>query len=664
MTLFKYNYSNILFVFSRKFILTSLIIALFSSFSVGQKLPFHKGINLTNWFQSPGARSIQFTKYTKNDFRNIKSLGCDVIRLPINLHYMTNGAPDYTLDPIFLQFLDETVNWAEEIDIALILDNHTFDPSKATSPEVGDILEKVWAQMAEHYENRYDKLYYEVLNEPHGIDPALWNSIQGEVIKTIRQYDTRHTIIVGPANFNSFFLLTDMPIYEDDNLIYTFHFYEPFIFTHQGASWVEPSMVELAGIPFPYDINAMPGVPDALKGSWIENAYDRYDEDGTLAKVHELIDIAAAFQEQNDIILFCGEFGVLMDNSDQEDRVYWYEEVRKYLEEKSIPWTMWDYHYGFGVFEEGSNGMFDHDLNVPLLQSLGLEVPAQTEYIQKPDSVGMPFYTDYVARYINSQLYDDGVTVDFYSEEMPNNDKYCLDWYGANQYQSITFDFIPNRDLSELVADGYVLDFFVRSTESAVPVDIRFVDTKTGDDDHPWRMRYTLSTELMGSDRYWHHLRIPLKNFTEQGAWDNGEWFNPEGKFDWSAVDKFELVSEHDDFGEGRIWIDNLVLTNTDSAQILETGQWQEAITPIAGNNWNDNIVLYPNPTHDVFYINAKGKETFICQMINLQGQVAFQQTISKQHPIDIRHLPSGYYTVLFWSSNLKRLIRRKIVKL
>ena len=35
---------------------------------------------------------------------------------------------------------------------------------------------------------------------------------------------------------------------------------------------------------------------------------------------------------------------------------------------------MWDYHGGFGVFEEGGEGLFDHDLNV-LLESLGFNVP-------------------------------------------------------------------------------------------------------------------------------------------------------------------------------------------------------------------------------------------------------------------------------------------------
>jgi hypothetical protein len=35
-----------------------------------------------------------------------------------------------------------------------------------------------------------------------------------------------------------------------------------------------------------------------------------------------------------------------------------------------------------------------------------------------------------------------------------------------------------------------------------------------------------------------------LDDFTEQGSWDNNAWYNPQGLFDWSAVDRFEIVSE------------------------------------------------------------------------------------------------------------------------
>ena len=89
------------------------------SITLSAQVPFHKGVNLTNWFQAASPRQIQFTKFTKKDFQNIKSLGCDVIRLPINLHGMTSGAPDYTLDPLFLNFLDLTKisRYAAYIDV-------------------------------------------------------------------------------------------------------------------------------------------------------------------------------------------------------------------------------------------------------------------------------------------------------------------------------------------------------------------------------------------------------------------------------------------------------------------------------------------------------------------------------------------------------------------
>ena len=80
-----------------------LILILFNSALIAQ-VPFNKGVNLTNWFQSESAGQIQFTKYTKEDFVNIKSLGADVIRLPINLHSMTTGTSEHLLDPLFLFF--------------------------------------------------------------------------------------------------------------------------------------------------------------------------------------------------------------------------------------------------------------------------------------------------------------------------------------------------------------------------------------------------------------------------------------------------------------------------------------------------------------------------------------------------------------------------------
>lgn len=126
-----------------------LILFILSVFSYPQDLPFHKGVNLTNWFQTNSPQTIQFNKFTKKDFERIKSLGADVIRLSVNFHYLTTGAPYYNLDPLFVYMLDQVIDWAEELKINLILDNHTFSVTESTSTDINKILIPVWSHMAE-----------------------------------------------------------------------------------------------------------------------------------------------------------------------------------------------------------------------------------------------------------------------------------------------------------------------------------------------------------------------------------------------------------------------------------------------------------------------------------------------------------------------------------
>ena len=86
----------------------------------------------------------------------------------------------------------------------------------------------------------------------------------------------------------------------------------------------------------------MPARPAELAGTWVNGTYNKYPKEGNVAKVRQLIDIAVAFRTDRKVNIFCGEFGVYMKSSKDADRVYWYSEVRKYLEETGIPWTIWD----------------------------------------------------------------------------------------------------------------------------------------------------------------------------------------------------------------------------------------------------------------------------------------------------------------------------------
>ncbi len=597
------------------------------------QVPFSKGVNLTQWFQVASAKEIQFSRFTKKDFERIKSLGCDAIRLPINLHAMTSGEPDYTLDPLFLGFLDETVNWVEELQMHLILDNHTFDPAQNTSPDIGAALTKVWTQMAEHYKNRSSYLYYEVLNEPHGISDAVWGGIQQTVIDAIRTKDTQHYIIVGPAGWNSYNNLEDMPVYSDSKLIYTFHFYDPFIFTHQGASWTDPSMVPLADVPFPYKGNAMPATPNSLKGTWIESAINNYGNEGTINKVKSLVDIAVSFRDQHNVPLFCGEFGVYIPNSNNADRVLWYETVKKYFEEKDIPWTIWDYTGGFGLFEKGTNELFDYDLNTSLLNALSLNVPPQQVYRKRPQTTGFKIYDDFVGEGIVSSVNRTNGEVDFYSTSSPETGDYCLYWSGSEQYNSIGFDFKPDLDLSLLQSHGHTLNFWVRGNSAAAKFDIRFIDTKTEESDRPWRMGKTIE-QTITDDQSWHEVTILLSDLEEKGSWDNA-WYNPEGKFDWTAIDRFEIVAEHHDLSGVQFWFDEITVFG-------EEVPYEEPVTSIMREAPLLNFSIRPNP--------MVHRTTIHFSLTKLSPVFVSIYTITGQRiaMMDMQNLSAGNHTVVW----------------
>lgn len=537
----------------------------------GAQAPFSRGVNLTNWFQTTSPQQIQFRKYTRKDLENIKSLGCDVVRLPINMFYMTSGSPNYTVDTLFYGMLDQVVNWAEDLNMYLLIDNHSTDDIASQNANLESVLSRVWLQMANHYKNRSGYILYEVMNEPNGITTQKWGQIQQTAINTIRSVDTLHTIVVGASAFNGYNDLNLLPVYSDKKLIYTFHFYDPFLFTHQGASWVVPSFETLTKIPFPYNADSIQALPNALKGTWVESTYNSYPTDGTLAKVKQLIDVAAAFKSSRNVNLYCGEFGVYKLYSKESDRVYWYGEVRKYLEEKGIPWTTWDYQAGFGLFKSGTNEMFDYDLDTSLVKTLGFNVPAQKVFEIKPDTAGFVIYDDYIGEQITESSYANGGKINYFFGEKPNNGNYCLYWTGSGQYGTVGFNFLPDKDLSTLVSRNYALSFLVRGNVPGTKFEVRFTDTKTtAPGDHPWRMNYTVTESLAAWDGKWHKVTIPLKNFIDQGSFDNGIWNNPIGAFDWTAVDKFEIVTDQGSLVNKTFCFDNITVTNADTAQIFE----------------------------------------------------------------------------------------------
>jgi endoglucanase len=522
--------------------------------------PFSKGVNFSGWFESNNAGGIPFTNYTEQDFIDVKSLGADVIRLPIKMHSMTNGAPNYTLDPLFVKFLKTAVDYAEKHEIYIIIDNHSFDPILPTGADIDRILIPVWEQIARLFKDRSDYVIYEILNEPHGINDARWGEIQGKTIEAIRRIDQKHSIIVGGTDYNSISKLAAIPKYSDTNLIYTFHFYDPFIFTHQGATWGEPSMASLAGVPFPFKRQRMPKVPADLIGTWLEEGIARYMYESAPSALYATLNKVTAFSKERNVPVFCGEFGVFMIQSPKEDRVTWYKVVSDALDRRNISRTSWDYYGGFGVFNSG-RGSFNHDLNVEVVSAMGFNPPAQLERTVQTVKDGFVIYDDYPNnKCVSSGFWGDDVDFSLYDGNSAQGE-FAIRWGNAAQYNVFYFDIdFSMSDFSSIVKDGFCLEFKAR-TQSPVNFDVRFLNSEAAT---PWRMRYSINENILPPDGKWHTIKIPLAQMSEHGAWVNAaqKWLSPEGKFSWKDVQKIEFVSEYADMKGIYIWFDDIKISN------------------------------------------------------------------------------------------------------
>jgi len=529
-------------------------------------VPFSRGVHLLDWFGWPGnVQELNFGKYEEQDFIFLKSLGVDVIRLPINMHYFTLGSPDYVLDPIFLKFLETAVDLAEKHQIYIILDNHSTGENHEnvapTNERTKEIVRKVWPQMAEHFKNRSEYVLYEIMNEPNGISARDWYNFQGEMIEAIRRIDQRHTIVVSGIDYSKIDSLITMTPYSDKNLIYTFHFYDPHFFTHQGnpdsQNLNDFDLTMLTGFSFPYDRTRMPQLSNELKGTWVEDYLrNNYPNDANKSALTRKFDQVTAWSRKHNVPVFLGEFAAGR-NAPAEDRIRWVEFARNEMDKRNIPWTYFGYDDYWGFFNTWSGwgnlfpGDFNRDLNIDLVRALGFTpVPQQTGQ-KEPIRQGYTIYDDYLNRDHWAWHWGEGAVFKRYDSTAADGD-YSI-YLGNLRQGGFSIYFNNFVDLSYLAEQGYSLEFKVR-TDSPVNLNVQFV-TKEGDIN--WHRGYTIDRGQLQSGT-WHTIRIPLGNMQDWGGWNQTAQrsANPPNKFSWTQVNQIDFSIDNPT--NCAIWIDSI----------------------------------------------------------------------------------------------------------
>lgn len=318
---------------------------------------FRRGANFGNFLEAPPGVSWG-VRYDAADLDNVKKEGFDHVRLPVGWHHYASGAPEFTIDPAFFAKVDFMVTNAIGRGLGILINIHHFDEFTSHPNQQAPKFYALWRQIAEHFKDQPSLLAFELLNEPKdAATTEVMNPILAEGIKIVRASNPKRTIFVGPGKWNSLDEVERLELPEDDrNLIVTVHSYEPFLFTHQGASWTMPDTATTGLVyPGPPPSPRNPNLSVTNKEwvlKWIEN-YNKLpeEENPSSPKAFErrMRKVAAWAKEQNRPI-HLGEFGAYI-KADPESRARYYTDMRKLSEELGFGWAVWDWKAGFKYWD-------------------------------------------------------------------------------------------------------------------------------------------------------------------------------------------------------------------------------------------------------------------------------------------------------------------------
>ena len=285
-----------------------------------------RGMNLGNALDAPSEGEWGLTLQAEY-FEQIKDAGFQSVRIPIRWATHTGPGPEFPIDRAYFDRVDWAIDQALSRGLVAVINSHHDDDLYKDPDKHQARLEATWRQIASRYKDRPQGLYFELLNEPNGgLTDERWQDLFPKLLAIVRESNPKRPVIIGPGHWNNVDNLKSLRLPEGDRmLIATFHYYNPFHFTHQGAEWVEGS------------------------AAWNGQTWA-----GTPAQVEALkadFEKAAKWATANRRPIFLGEFGAY-SAADMDSRASWTSSVAREAERLGFSWAYWEFASGFGAFDK------------------------------------------------------------------------------------------------------------------------------------------------------------------------------------------------------------------------------------------------------------------------------------------------------------------------
>jgi endoglucanase len=335
-------------------------------------------VDITRWFwQVSDTSPKHFIGYMgDDDLSLIHRLGFRCVRLSIDPNLLYHKATPSAPDPVMLRYVDTAVNRLLAHDLAVVIDMHD-DPDKPLEqdPDYASGFATFWHGLARHFSQRNPEMVFlEVLNEPvFQINPRQWLPIQRHLLAVIRAGAPHLTLIATGPLWSSVDGLRMVKPVADPNVVYSFHFYEPATFTHQGAQWWVNGLDRyMADLPYPSASSRCPAAVAKFTNADVrESALAYCAGDWRAAQLDRLVGRAAKWSETNRVPIIAGEFGAYCQYAPPADRLQWFKDAHAAFQKYNIGWNLWGYDdcYGLGRHLDAQGHIV---LDWALVRALGL----------------------------------------------------------------------------------------------------------------------------------------------------------------------------------------------------------------------------------------------------------------------------------------------------